>query len=353
MYTPDLLTFQDGTPVSAPAQWPARRAELLDILSREEYGTRPAYAGHAEYTLREVISPCCAGHARHECLTVSFDTPGGVFSFPLQLLYPADGQPHPLIVSLSFHREVYNQSTPAEEIIDNGFALAHLCYTDITSDDGDMTRGLAGCYPRTDPATDWGKLSMWGFAASRAADCLAAHPAVDAKNMAVIGHSRLGKAALVCGAYDERFRFVLANNAGCGGDALEQVKHPGAETIAVMDKAFPFWFCRNRGKYAEAMSAMPFDQHFLMAAVAPRFIAVCSAEQDTWADPYAQQLCCVAASPAWTLHGLNGFCGPEARADVPSVHAQGHIAYRMRDGVHFLSRGDWLYYMDFIRRNLA
>ena len=113
MYTPDLLTFQDGTPVSAPAQWTARRAELLDILSREEYGMRPAYAGHAEYTLREVISPCCAGHARHECLTVSFDTPGRVFSFPLQLLYPADGQAHPLIVSLSFHREVYNQSTPA------------------------------------------------------------------------------------------------------------------------------------------------------------------------------------------------------------------------------------------------
>ena len=353
MFTPDLLTFPDGTPVTTPAQWQKRRRELLSILEREEYGIRPAFTGCAQGALQEIVSPCCAGHARHDRLVISFDTPSGAFSFPLQLLYPADGRPHQLLLSLSFQSDVYNAYTPVEEIIDNGFALAHLCYTDVTSDDADMSSGLAGCYPRRDPATDWGKLSMWGFAASRAADYLATHPAVDPQNMAVIGHSRLGKAALLCGALDERFRFVLANNAGCGGDALEQTKHPGAETIAVMAGAFPFWFCGNRSKYAANPSHMPFDQHFLMAAIAPRFVAVCSAEQDTWADPYSQQLCCVAASPAWALHRLHGFVGPQEPATVPAEYAEGHIAYRIRDGVHFLSRKDWLYYMDFIRKHMA
>ena len=303
MYTPDLLTMTDGTPVTSSAQWEARRGELLNILAREQYGTfLPPSTASAQVMAPPM--PACAGHAMQETLEVRFDTPAGEFAFPLRFLYPADGQAHPLFLLLNFRPLIPDIYCPAEEILDNGFALAVVCYTDITADDGDWGSGLCGHYPRKHPDTDPGKLVFWAYAASRALDVLTLRPEVDARNIAVIGHSRLGKAALLCGAQDTRIRFTCANDAGCGGDALEQTKHPGAEDYAAMARSFPYWFCGNRSRYIDHPEERPYDQHFLLGAIAPRFAAVSSASLDRWADPYSQQLCCAAASPAWKLHGL-------------------------------------------------
>lgn len=201
------------------------------------------------------------------------------------------------VLLLNFRPLIPDIYCPAEEILDNGFALAVVCYTDITADDGDWGSGLCGHYPRKHPDTDPGKLVFWAYAASRALDVLTLRPEVDARNIAVIGHSRLGKAALLCGAQDTRIRFTCANDAGCGGDALEQTKHPGAEDYAAMARSFPYWFCGNRSRYIDHPEERPYDQHFLLGAIAPRFAAVSSASLDRWADPYSQQLCCAAASP--------------------------------------------------------
>lgn len=353
MFHPDLMTMLDGSPVTTPEKWRARRQELLAVLDREQYGLWPAFSGAVRGRLLEENRRCCAGHACHERISIAFDTPGGEFSFPLHIVYPADGQPHPLLLHINFHPELYNPYTPVEEIIDNGFALGYICYADVTTDDADMQNGLAGCYPRRDPATDWGKLAMWAFAASRALDYLLTRPETDAANVGVIGHSRLGKAALLCGAHDERFRFVLANCSGCGGDALEQTKHPGAEHYAFMDQTFPYWFCGNRSKYVLNPALLPYDQHFLLAAIAPRLVATGSAAEDTWADPWSQQLCCVAATPAWELHGLTGFTGPADRAEPGDCWPEGCIGHHHRDGLHYLSRQDWLPYMAFVHLHLA
>lgn len=210
MYTPDLLTMTDGTPVTSSAQWEARRGELLNILAREQYGTfLPPSTASARVMAPPM--PACAGHALQETLEVRFDTPAGEFAFPLRFLYPADGQVHPLFLLLNFRPLIPDIYCPAEEILDNGFALAVVCYTDITADDGDWGSGLCGHYPRKHPDTDPGKLVFWAYAASRALDVLTFRPEVDARNIAVIGHSRLGKAALLCGAQDTRIRFTCAN----------------------------------------------------------------------------------------------------------------------------------------------
>ena len=350
MYTPDLLTMTDGTPVTSSAQWEARRGELLNILAREQYGTfLPPSTASAQ--VMALPMPVCAGHAMQETLEVRFDTPAGEFAFPLRFLYPADGQVHPLFLLLNFRPLIPDIYCPAEEILDNGFALAVVCYTDITADDGDWGSRLCGHYPRKHPDTDPGKLVFWAYAASRALDVLTLRPEVDARNIAVIGHSRLGKAALLCGAQDARIRFTCANDAGCGGDALEQTKHPGAEDYAAMARSFPYWFCGNRSRYIDHPEERPYDQHFLLGAIAPRFAAVSSASLDRWADPYSQQLCCAAASPAWKLHGLRGFVGTESPAAVGAAYLEGHIAYHLRGGLHYLSRQDWLFYMDFGRRH--
>ena len=125
MFYPDLLTMLDGSPVCTPEQWPARRKELLEILDREQYGFWPTFSGSAQGFVREEIKPCCAGHARHEKVEISFDTPCGMFTFPMQFVFPVDGQAHPLMLHINFHPNLYNHYCPVEEIIDNNFALGY------------------------------------------------------------------------------------------------------------------------------------------------------------------------------------------------------------------------------------
>ena len=139
---PPLLMFRDGTPVES-ATWPLRRAELLDILQREQYGYAPAAPASVRGEILHT-DPCCAGHARLEQLRIAFDTPKGEFSFPMFFFCPTDGQRHPLFILLNFSSNAYDAYFPAEEIIDNGFALAVIPYTSVTSDDPNMTNGLSG-----------------------------------------------------------------------------------------------------------------------------------------------------------------------------------------------------------------
>lgn len=347
---PDLLTMRDGTPVAAAAQWPARREELLNTLAREQYGFAPPAPKAVRGEILSASDRCCAGHARAEEIRLSFDTPGGAFAFPLRLVCPTAPGPHPAFIYLSFSPELYHESCPVEEIVDHGWALAMIPYQAVTSDDADMTSGLAGCYPRAEP-TDWGKLAMWGWAASRAVDYLTTRPEIDSANLGVIGHSRLGKAALVCAAWDERIRFAFSNDSGCGGAALEVCAAPSVETYARMYRQFPYWGCENRARRPEA--TVTHDQHFLLAAIAPRYVAVGSASRDEWANPRGEQACCIAASPAWALHGLPGYQGPEEPARVGEAYPEGRIGYHLRDGLHFLSRNDWLRYIDFADRHRA
>lgn len=352
-FSPDLRTRLDQAPVKTEADWLFRRKELLDILAREEYGITPPAPGHVTGIVKSTESDCCSGHAVLEQIDIQFDTPTGEFSFPMQFFSPTDGKRHPLIILLNFRADAYDRYFSAEEIIDNGFALAVIHYTAVTADSADFSDGLARHYARRGDGTDWGKIGMWAFAMSRALDYLKTRDTVDENNVAAAGHSRLGKAALWCAAQDERFRFALSNDSGCGGAALEKTKHEGGETIAHMAAMFPFWFCENRNRYANNAPAMPFDQHFLLALIAPRFLAVGSASLDQWADPYSEQLACVAATPAWEIFGKKGYTGKTDPAAVGETFSDGSVSYHMRDGIHFLGRADWLCYLRFMKDNLS
>ena len=204
---------------------------------------------------------------------------------------------------------------PAEEIIDNGFGIAQFYYEDITADANDFTSGIAPMFERRNDGTDWGKIGMWAFAASRVADILLSFP--ETERLAVIGHSRLGKTALWCGAQDERIDFVFSNDSGCSGAAYERIKHGGSETIARITEVFPYWFCENYKKFAQYPDTRPFDQHMLLALSAPRFLGVGSAGLDDWADQYSEQLSCVFAGDAWTkIYNKPGFVGPTEAAKI-------------------------------------
>ncbi len=350
-FFPELLKFENGNNVTQE-NWQERRKEIIDILCREEYGYSPEKPESVKGEVIEEVSKIASGHALMQRINISFDTDNGEFTFPINFIYPKEKKNSPLFILLNFRPDLYDMYYPLEELIDNGFAIAVIYYNDITKDDGDFTSGIASMYNVKDKATHWGKLSMWAFGASRALDYLATREEVDKDNVAVIGHSRLGKTALWCGAQDERFKYVISNDSGCSGAAYERIKHGNSETIPVITKNFPFWFCENFKKYVGREDERPFDQHFLLAASCPRYVCVGSASLDFWAEQYSEQLSCIGATPAWKLMGKSGFIGNETPAEIGEHFMEGDISYHLRDGVHFLGRQDWLNYMRFIKKYL-
>lgn len=347
-FTPKLLQFADGRAVTAENA-EERRAEILSILSRNAYGCFPPKPHHLSGSMEGTGERTCCGHAVEKDVNIIFDTPKGNYFFPVHYFEPVGEGKKPLIVCVNFRPDRYDKYCPAEEVIDRGFALATFYYEDVTSDDGDFTDGLAGMYDRPADGTGYGKITLWAFAVSRVIDYFSTLDNIDADNIAVIGHSRLGKTALWCAANDLRVKYVCSNDSGCMGAAYHRAHHPGGETLADITRVFPFWFCENLFPYAEKTGDLPFDQHLLIAACAPRFVCVNSAEDDAWADPFAEQLSCAAASPMWELYGKTGFTGPDTPAKAGDAFAEGSVAYYLRDGLHYLGRADWNHFMDFIQ----
>ena len=93
---------------------------------------------------------------------------------------------------------------------------------------------------------------------------------------------------------------------------------------------------------------MPFDQHFLLASVAPNYVTVGSASEDAWADPTGEQLSCFAASEAFAKEGMKGFIC-DRKVEIGDCFFEGSIGYFLRKGRHFYSREDWNKVITFIK----
>ena len=343
---PELMTAFDGTKITSAAQWPARRKELIHLLSEQVYGFTPAAPDHVDVEILSTDDDAYAGTAIHRKLSLSFPTPKGTFSFPVDYLLPKSDKKVPLFISINFRPDFPDKYIPAEEISDHGYAIMNFYYNDVTTDNTEPT-GLFTHYPREEK-TAWGKIGMWAFAASRILDYALTLDEIDHVRVAVIGHSRLGKTALWCSAQDDRFALGISNDSGSSGAAISRDKI--GESVEVISRVFPHWFCGNYRAWADREHEMPFDQHMLLAASAPRRLCVGSAEKDDWADPTSEFLSALAASPAYELHGLTGLVTPDELPAVGSALPEGHIGYQLRAGTHFLSRADWLRYIEY--RNL-
>ena len=340
---PDVLTANDGRIVKSAGDWAGRRLEILDILRREIYGYAPPAPAVVQGIVSQTDDSAFAGKAVQWTLSLQFDTPGGRFAFPLTLIVPKRTRRAPVFLHIAFRPEVPEKYLPAEELIDGGFAIANFCYLDVAPDAADgFKQGLPALYERTG-AVSWGKISIWAWAASRVMDYLQSRDDLDRDQVAVIGHSRLGKTALWCSAQDERFSMAISNNSGCSGAALNRGKR--GETVEAITRVFPFWFCDRFRIYANREEDLPFDQHFLLSLTAPRALYISSAAEDDWADPRSEFLAALAASPVYERLGAAGLVTPDRLPPVGTELRQGKIIYNLREGTHYLSRSDWLKFM--------
>ena len=196
----------------------------------------------------------------------------------------------------------------------------------------------------------WATLSAWAWADSRILDWMETEPLIDAKHVGVVGHSRGGKTAILAGVTDKRFAMICSNNSGCSGAKLNHIDLPKSEHISQILKNFPYWFCVNYRKYAGRKMKMDFDQHELLALIAPRLLCVASATDDAWAGPRGEWWAAKLASPAWELYGKKGLVA-DAFPQPEMPQQDGCISYHIRKGAHFLAPYDWKCYMDFADRH--
>lgn len=345
---PDVFCFTDGRKVTGKEQWAERRKEIQNIICAEEYGFLPPVPINLHWETIYADDTFCAGKAELLSVKLTAELQNGKFSFPVNCVLPKTGRPCPAFLHINFRDSVPDKYMPSEELCDNGFAVVSFCYTDVTSDDGDFTNGLAGAiYKGSEKTADSpGKIALWAWAVMRVMDYMQTLDSIDKKNIAVAGHSRLGKTALLAGALDERFAFIISNDSGCSGAALSRGKT--GEKIKDICHTFPYWFCENYKKYVDNEESLPFDQHFLLSLAAPRKLYISSANGDAWADPKSEFLSCVAAGEVYEFLGEIGFIYPDRSPLVNESLHSGSIGYHLREGLHYFSRYDWLRFIEYI-----
>jgi len=347
---PDPLVLADGKKVTDARTWTEkRRPELLRLFETHVYGRTPASGPKPRFQVTKTDPSALGGRATRKDVAITFGEGPAARRMDLLVYLPnAARAATPVFLGLNFQR---NDAVkwPVETIVDRGYGVASAFYGDLFPDRVDgAAESVLALFPAERGPDTWNALGVWAWAVSRALDYLETDRAVDAKRVALLGHSRLGKAALWAGAQDPRFAMVISNESGCGGAALS--KRIYGETVAAITKQFPHWFCANFARYAGREAELPVDQHELLALIAPRPLYVASAVEDRWADPKGEFLAALGADPVYRLLGTDGLPAREMPAvDHP---VQGQIAYHVRSGGHDLADYDWRQYLAFADRHL-
>lgn len=357
---PALIEAASGSEPPSLEVWAERRKEILDFYTESVFGRSPERADSVHFTVREEDNEAMGGKARFQRVEIRCVQGERDFVFECLLFLPkADPAPVPVFLFLNNRRpsntdptrETVSEFWPAEELIARGYGIAAIQVRQLAPDSPeDFRSGVISLFEGASEDRSgkaWGTLAAWTWGARRVMDFFETQPAIDATRVAVVGHSRGGKAALWAGATDERFALTISNGSGCGGAALHRRRF--GETLARMNEHYPHWFCRNFHKFANREGDLPFDQHMLLALMAPRAVYVASADEDLWADPRGEFLALAHASPAFELFGHRGI-PPQSMPPINHpVHAD-RQAYHIRSGSHDLTLTDWRLFMDYADR---
>jgi len=394
----DPLRMEDGQPVTTAEQWfTERRPQIMQLFEENIFGRSPAASKNAVVHARiiERDNHALDGLAIREQIELTFDPAPGIIRSPqvertmrLLLYVPANAKhrPAPVVLGLNF---TGNQSVvddpgilptpmwskprggtelvhamPAEAtrgsatqewqvrlLLSRGYGLATAYYQDLEPDFKDSAqysvRQLFQSAAAAARPDDWGAIGAWAWGLSRAMDYLENDPLVDSTHVAVMGHSRLGKAADWTAAQDTRFAALLSTESGHGGQSIQ--RRALGETVAHLEHSFPEWFCPAYARWVGRDAEIPADGNLLLSLNAPHLLYVASAVQDEWSDPKGEFLSALSASRVYRLLGKPAL-PPDTRmpaVDQP-IGLNGYVAYHERAGKHDVTLFDWEHYLDFL-----
>ncbi len=389
---PDPLVLQNGKKVESAEQWRnERRPELVEMFQKYVYGHLPPKPEKMSVTVERVNTNLFDGAATKSEVTLKYGPPDCP---PLHLLLvvPNNKKPAPVFLCLNFHgnqavlkdpdialatgwqtgtihkngivnnhvtdegRGVEESEWMVERTIKRGYAFATFHNVDIEPDRTNAMEGTRALYPQN----DWGAIAAWAWGFHRAVDYLVTNPAIDAKRIAVMGHSRNGKATILAAALDERIAMAFPHQAGCGGTAPSRhTIGSGAagfpdkvETIKRINTAFPHWFNAEFKKFLDTPEKLPLDQHELLALCAPRPVLYSTAAEDRWANPPGQFEMMKAAGPVYRLLGASGL-ESEKFPEVNQPSLGGTLGFYFRDGKHATTADDWAVFLDFADKHFG
>jgi hypothetical protein len=381
---PDPLTTLDGTLILTKEQWvEKRRPELKALFQHYMYGAIPlagtttakvlhedpnAFGGKA--TLRELSVTALPGHAFHLLIVVPNKRKGPAPCF----VGPNFSGNHTLVDDLKVaissawmypNRAGVKDNKATEEgrgtakdvwnleaNVDRGYAVATFYAGEIDPDRADQRGGIRPLLPRD---LDTATIACWAWGISRAVDRLVElKDEIDPKRIIAVGHSRLGKTALLATAFDDRIAMAIPLQAGCGGTAPSRAIGPQydkAESVKRINTSFPHWFNANFKQFNDDPDRLPFDQNCLVALCAPRPVLFPNASEDLWANPAGQFEVLKAAEPVYRLLGAGGL---DAIAVPPlGKLVDSRLGYFIRAGKHSMTLDDWKAFWDYADKQLG
>jgi hypothetical protein len=399
---PDPLTSLSGQKITTKEQWESqRKPELKALFQHYMYGRLPPTPQKQTYTELFRDDKALSGKATLAEIKITFDGPAQSHPLYVLLAIPNHVKKPPVFVGTNFcgnHTlldhprihlpEVWCRSTcpgvvndratdegrgaqkdvwNIDLIIDRGYALACFYNGDIDPDNPDMTDGIGPAFYKSGQASaaddDAGTIMLWAWGFHRVVDLVEQYgkDQLDAKRIAVVGHSRNGKTALLAGAFDERIAVIIPLQAGCGGSAPSRTTDTRAESVRQINTSFPHWFCNNfkkfydpvtipekansaerrtlTNRFSEKTNHLPFDQNCLVALCAPRPVLFPNASEDLWANPSGQLAILKAATPVYQLFGVDGIAA-DATAEMNKLQ-DSRLGYFLRPGKHAMTRPDW------------
>ena len=347
----DFYKMKDffGSSLASPEAWEKKRAEIKSLILNEEYGSFAPLPAPEISVERQGIN--FASKADWDRVSFTFSLGEKTHTVDAELILLKDKPlDKPLFIYIDFSKETPSKYLPVEEILDSGCGIFKVYYEDITTDNGDFENGL--CALLSGGGESYGKIAVWSYFLRVMADYI--RTLGHTGTLGVVGHSRLGKTALLTAALDERFDIACVNDSGCSGASLSRFKSEGEETIKDIVGTFPFWFKKKYHSYVDNEEALPFDQHMLMSLISPRVLSVSSATMDNWANPYGEYTAAQKASEISALYGRSPIpkLSDIKDFDTNTVYGKDNT-YFLREGMHYMSREDWQLLMKCFDKNLC
>ena len=247
---PNPLILDSGKPVkTAKAWWTQRRPQIVESFDREVFGRVPTNVPGVRW---EVVSTTPGSDGGIATITkklighVDNSTyPAISVNIEASLTLPTDApKPVPVLIEITFENYPVNPNRPPappakpeplptwkQQVLAKGWGYALFYPTTLQADNGaGLTQGIIGLTNHGQPRKldDWGALRAWAWGTSRLLDYFETDKDVDAHRIAIEGHSRFGKTALVAMAYDPRFAVAYVNSSGAGGANLARRHGAGA-----------------------------------------------------------------------------------------------------------------------------